>query len=557
MKKHIIITPILLLCLLFSTSCSNFLKIEPNTGWDVDSFYEDIANVEFALATIYSNFASDAYSQLYLKIDAGTDEAFFNRTNTQFDIALNQHTPASDAVKQLWTILYTAINQANQLIIKTSTVDSENPMLPIYIGEAHFLRAYAYFTLCEQFEQVPMPLTYTLSLEANHMPAAKLTELYAQIEQDLKQAAAALPSFDEANFTPGKPDKYAAHGMLARLYLKMAGYPLGLGDTNKEIYKKAMDACDLVMQSAHDLNPSYKNHFVQYQKTSYDTQESLFEISYNYDSSNGLKTSGRMGALNGLLYSPNNSTGTPSGYCFISPSVLLYNSYEENDERRDWNTPYIKRNGNGRVVTQKDKINRQATPGKYRRWDVTDPSVVDDPTSTENNIVILEETPSLSRNFTGVNAPILRYADVLLMYAEAANEYHDGPDAKAIDCLNKVRNRAGLDNIETTKPEVVASRANFFAEIVDERMRELCFECRRKMDLVRWRLFYARLELSTNTMKADPTYANPGDEAYIRPYTNLSNPVDPIGSAYNKFYSLPYPQQEEEANQLLDKKQGW
>ena len=160
---------------------------------------------------------------------------------------------------------------------------------------------------------------------------------------------------------------------------------------------------------------------------------------------------------------------------------------------------------------------------------------------------MLEDTNNPDRNNTGINFPILRYADVLLMHAEASN-YIDGPNAAALESLNKVRERAGLEGFTLSDTEVATKQA-FFEELVDERSRELCYEGLRKQDLIRWELLDDALEEIDALIKGDPAYTGNGIQVAM---LRASDSFDPA-----KHLTLPYPEQEVNINNNLEQKPAW
>lgn len=160
----------------------------------------------------------------------------------------------------------------------------------------------------------------------------------------------------------------------------------------------------------------------------------------------------------------------------------------------------------------------------------------------------LESPEPVNQHFTGINFPILRYSDVLLMFAEAENQLN-GPTAVAQEAIDLVRNRAGLKNLSVVKTDAIASQESFFQEIVDERFRELCFEGHRKHDLIRWGLLEEKLEEAYDAIRFEPGY-NAAQAYKHRDWDNFEK-----GST--KHLSLPYPEQEILINNLLDQKDLW
>jgi len=225
--------------------------------------------------------------------------------------------------------------------------------------------------------------------------------------------------------------------------------------------------------------------------------------------------------------------------------------YEEGDTRKAWNVPFYSGaknqwNPNGVILATADAFNWTFSPGKFRRWDAAVPEDIDASNEQIKPVVTLESPIPVHQSLTGINFPLLRYSDVLLMLAEAENALN-GPTSIAQNAIDVVRNRAGLDNLAIANPDAIAGQEAFFNELTDERMRELCFEGHRKHDLIRWGLYETKLIVLNNIVINHPSYT-PGFIAKLRAYTNF----DP-----SKHLSLPYPEQEVLINNLMDQKTGW
>ena len=561
--------------LMLFMGCENYLNLEPESTLGIDDFYSTPAEADIALAGIYSVFASyEVYGNaLSIIMESGTDEGYYNRRfNENWTVGLYRHTAADSYVQDLWSSLYQAINLSNLFIEKLKSDSFSDSEYNRLIAEARFLRAHAFSLLVDWYEEVPMPLASTKNQSDNNLEPSSLEDLYAQIIDDFTFAATYLTDVDEPVFIPGRATKWAANGLLARVYLKMAGYPLK--DTSK--FALAKQQCEIVIQSGkYNLNPSttttvpdglggtkivvtkdgYRSHFLSYIQNNYDTQESMFEISFTYLRDIGLFVDGRLGETNGIPFSfGGGAPGYPFAFGGFNTTSILRDSYRASNDsiRQAWNIPGYQFTGDGDAVAVTNPLTRAFVPGKYRRWEPAnfadlDPSASPAPGSQEAYTIL--EVGTINRNFTNINFPVLRYADVLLMFAEADNEVSNGPTALAMQYLDLVRSRAGLGPI-SEKPSAIANKEAFFKELVDERLRELCFEGLRKHDLIRWELLDDKLALLSATIQGDPNYSptNADHQAFLRPSQFFD---------INKHLSLPYPLQEVELNDKLDQKSGW
>ncbi|MDO6802338.1 RagB/SusD family nutrient uptake outer membrane protein [Wenyingzhuangia sp. 1_MG-2023] len=574
MKKYF--KTLLFAILVFSSliSCSDFLDEQPISTIGINDFYKNNTQAKIALSGIYSKFADDkVYGQaMSIIMASGTDEGYYNRRyNENWTVGLYRHTPSDNYIKNLWISLYEIINLSNTFIEKLDASSFEPTAYNALIGEAKFLRAHAYQLLVDWWEEVPMPLTPTLDQSSNNLAVSSLEEIYAQIIEDYTFATQHLPAVGDPSYVLGRANKYAAHGLMARLYLKMATYPLK--DVSK--YELAKKHCDTIINSGiHGLSQSqtmivndgtedkiivtddgYRKHFLNYIQNSYDTRESIFEISFRYLRESGIDTHGRIGAINGVPFSlGGGDDGYPGAYAMFNTTPILRNSYITNNDsiRRVWNLAEMKYSASGDASVTPNTLVQGYAPGKYRRWEPADYN--DLYTTPEPGVIepyiSLEDNPTPNINFTTVNFPVIRYADVLLMYAEADNEISGGPTTNAIQYLNEVRNRAGLFPIETAKPAAISSKNNFFDELVDERFRELCFEGLRKHDLIRWKLLGEKLADLNASIEGAPEFSNTNEDhkAFLRSGL-FFNPA--------KHMSLPYPLQEITLNKKLNQKNNW
>jgi hypothetical protein len=583
MKRNLNIYIALTCFLTMLSGCEEFLEVEPESTLGINSFYTTPTEADIALAGIYGVLADDdLYGQgMNIIMEAGTDEGFYNRRyNEGWQVSLYRHTALTDRLQKAWGQLYQAINLSNLFLENIKEGNFTQEEFTQYKAEARFLRAHSFHLLTNWWNEIPLQLTSTKNQSDNHLAASSLEDVYTQIISDYTYASENLPGDVGTQRTNGRANKWAAHGLLARLYLKMAGQPYN--DETK--YELAKQHCKIVMDSQiYRLNPTatttvvdangdtkiivtedgYRNHFLSYLKDTYDHQESIFEISFKYLRALGLFTDGRVGTTNGIPFPfGGGNEGFPFAFGGFSPGPVLETLYEQNNDsiRKWWNVPRYKYSGDGNAAYVRTKLENNYTPGKFRRWEPTilsdwyNPDNLNvDPEPAEGafeSYTILEEGV-LTKNFTSINFPVLRYADILLMYAEAENKIN-GPTSLAINAMDKVRQRAGLDLLLNAKPYISGRQDLFFNEIVDERMRELCFEGLRKTDLIRWGLLEKKLDVLEQAIRFDDDFSenNANHQAYLRSSTNFkSNP--------EKFKSLPYPFQEVTINNKLDQKPGW
>ncbi|GGZ87328.1 RagB/SusD family nutrient uptake outer membrane protein [Algibacter mikhailovii] len=539
------------------TSCDEALDLQPETTWAAEEFYANENDINAALAGIHSSISSgNSFGNQIMLMYPGTDESYkLKDWNERNPVSINAHNSNSEGVIHAWQNLYAGINNANNLIKYINPDNFENEAdFNKFLAEGRFLRGFMYYHLTCWYNEIPLRLEPIKDQSSNNMAPSPVEDVYEQIIDDLTFAAENLPSSFDAGYNIGHANSGAAHAMLAKVYLKAAGYPLRATEINgKNPYQGAKEHCRVIMEDlGHDLNSGYKEVFVNFIQNKYDLKESIFEIVYRNAVDLGINIGGRNGFVNGLFYNIRTSkVGEPGTSPEVSPSPVHDYIYEDGDTRKAWNIPGyggVKNqwNPNGRVNAQAHSLAWGWTPGKFRRWDAAYPDDLDKTNEQLQPIITLETPQPVHQAITGINIPLIRFSDVLLMFAEAENELN-GPTAAAQSAIDKVRNRAGLDNLATAKPDAIAGKTAFFDEIVDERLRELCFEGHRKHDLIRWGLLEEKLNVLYNSITQHPEYT---PSLYLR-YRAYSN-FDP-----SKHLSLPYPQQEVLLNNLLDQKPEW
>ncbi len=519
------------------TSCHDELDQEPYSSISPETFYKNEAEARLALAAVYSDIASDALygSLLSMNFTNGTDEAVYNRSNTKWSVALYMNNSSTYNIERAWTTLYKGINSANYFLARIVDSEIEEGKRNKLLAEAHFLRAFYYFDLVRLWGDVPLrKLPITEGSAANNIVASPSLEVYNFIIEDLTFAYKYLPNPTGGTAQYGHASRTAAHALLARVYMTMAGKPL----QQQNAYQLAINHCDSVINTGyHQLLPSYKQVFLNEIEDRNDDKEVIFEIQFGNLRPQGIREDGRIGNLNGVAIQLPKADASgnlnPYAYAFHYPSITMINKFDAaQDNRYEWNIANWKVNKKGKVIILKDSNKSKWYPGKFRRVDR-----VDNGDGTFGYDIL--ETGAIDKNFTGINYPYLRYSDILLIKAEALNELTQ--TGEAIPYLNMVRGRAGLGDIN---PALVASKDDFFNELMDERMREFCFEGIRKHDLIRWGKLQTNMEILRQDME---NYGIATSSWYYRQCNNIDE----------KHNLLPIPLKEVTINQLLDQSELW
>lgn len=507
-------------------SC-DFLDQEPKiiSG---ETYYNTEQEVQYGLAGIYGIMASeDVYGNDYsVMLCQNDDLSYFNRATTSNYTQLYSHDASATEVYEAWTELYRGIKNANAFMnaMQTSEFDEDHT----YYNEARFLRAYYHFLLAQGWGNVPLR-DYEVNSHSLVMSAASPQFDVLKWAADEMEACHELAS-DDVSLTPERVTKTVIDGILARVYLFMAGESVECSaDLKHEYYKLAMEHAKAVIDSRkHELNPDYSQVFINMISDQYDTQyhESMWEVGFLGDRSTPDKWSnGRIGDVLGLQSTVNSGYETAVcnySYGQYNGSLGLWDLYwrtdrtdDENemtddkiagwDKRQDWNLPpynYRGSNGmspygnppadpakdNGSCAGGVDRTPYRESKNGVRVRSDEDPTVGAGIRCCGKWRRIAEWEGHMTNKslYNTINFPILRYSDVLLMYAEAYNEYNGAPTEEVFNYVKSVRDRAGIQ----TRPYSEYSGQEEFRQLVrNERGRELCFEGTRKFDLIRWGIF--------------------------------------------------------------------
>ena len=517
------------------TSCNKALNTQPISFAAPAANYATEPQLLQALAGVYDVLGYQR-SQLYAdnlfdKLGATTDEGFYARASGVALSATYNFDYTEPNIDATWQTLYIGIERANNLIYYINTpVSMDSVERNAILGEAEFLRGYYYFLLVSNFGDVPMRLLPTTITGAatNNVPRMPSKDVYTQILKDMTDAEVKCYPATHFGYS-SRVSQTTVEGILARVCLTMAGYPLQ--DHTK--YADALKWATKVQASGiHSLNPSYSQIFINEAQDIYDINEAMWEADFmGNDQSTTLET-GRLGNTNGIAYSASNYADTGYSYGFIHATAKLYNLYDSGDLRRDWAiAPYSYSGTNRKYFTTTFAYDRNC--GKWRRsYELLTPK---------------------GKNNTGENFPILRYADVLLMLAEADNQVNNGPSANAYEAINEVRRRGygfpvDMPNAISDLPPGL-NETDFQDTIEDERARELCFEALRRPDLIRWGIWTQTMSALANQMNVDLVATNNSLKYAAIPASNAASSP--------KFLLYPIPASEISVNKGATQNPGY
>lgn len=486
------------------TSC-DFLGTEPYDFVSPTTFYRNESECTMALAAVYYPMATaNLYGNFYSTEMTNIDDLSYYTRNSNFSGKLwaNDYTSTTQEIWNIWEALYTGIKNANGLLENIDKAEMSQIAKDRIKGEAKFLRAYYHFLLVQAFYEVPIRKQSLDDINAASMPATSNAEALDWIIKEMEDC---IPLVDKKEYdkSPSHVKETSVYGILARVCLWRAGKP---SDGGEAYYKKAAQYANEVYKSKkHDLNPDVYAMWKCMATDKYDTEynESIWEVEFIGTRLDNNYTESRIGNTIGNAQRNGNATGKGYTYAFYAGTLVLWDLFEKNstDKRRDLSMAPYYLNAKDVQVKWKDHEITMRRCGKFRReWE-----------TAENK----------NKNWTPENYPILRYADVLLMLAEAENEVNKQPTDLAYTAINLVRKRAGIPELKNL------SYDQFQQELRDERARELCFESIRKFDLVRWGIYLERMQ---NTLvRQQPTNAGTHRVKMkprpTRPVANMTSPL--------------------------------
>ena len=504
MKKYINISVIVILFTL--VSCEDFLEPTPYSFTAPQNFYQNPEQAEIALNGIYHILSAgrvqgagnnSSFSRGLLEIlNTGADETGSqpNRNFRPTPYVQGTYEPTENGFEESWLYLYAGINRANYLIENIQNIPDEdfsgNRKVQLE-AEARFLRGFFHMTLSMMYGAIPV---YTTSLHDPEAARNSVQEVYDLVLSDYQFAYENLE--DRAPIL-GHANKWTVGGYLVKVHtylasIKMNGLDdLGFAKNNFDWvdadanYILARDiSAEIYNNSGYILTQNYDYLFrestraAQYEEFLLGAEASL-DVSLNVTS-----------VMVNSFYPQGNARTMGGGSGWMRPLSELYNKYVAEDFRRDYNVSgNLGGNRNGRELVEYEGVPYfepnetditagSVSIGKYRR---SDPALKSVPPWASGNTV-----------------PLLRYADILLLRAEAL--YFTGDEAGARELLTEVRERIVIAPATVEDLNAAYFKADFVEELLEERSRELCFEMWRKIDLVRFNV------LEETIMSLDPNF---------------------------------------------------
>ena len=477
---------IFLVAALAFVGCKKYTEVEPVSQYSIAQAFSDVSNATNAVIGVYDELSGDnGYGirvSMYYPYDSDEGIVSGNIDNGRRGIGRYQLLLTNAELANAFRQLYRGIEKANLCIEQiplmaqyNNGTDVEKKELRRLHGEVLTLRAQFFFELIRHWGDVPAPLIPAYKQTELFIPRTDRDSTYDQILADLAVAKDLVPWRLEAGPRNERITKGAVKALRARIALFRGGYSLRSNAQMERrtdyltYYAIARDECADLManRNQHTLNPNFEDIWRKVTSFTYDPQgEIIFEVGAGGGNSN---SDSRMGNYDGPNLNNASRYGAGGGGIIMLPNYFY--AFDSVDTRRDVTITHYQVTSSSNIKSQR-RLGEMNT-GKYRRdW----------------RVPLL---PGTVLN-VGYNWVVIRFSDVLLMYAEAVNEINNGPTPEAIAAFEEVRKRGyrGNTSLIGVTP---TDKAGFFNAIVNERYLEFGHEAIRKYDLLRWNLLAAKL----------------------------------------------------------------
>ncbi|MFD2571798.1 RagB/SusD family nutrient uptake outer membrane protein [Spirosoma soli] len=495
------------------TACKEFLKEAPEALISEDQYYKTQADAINAVNAVYFLLNSGGstiqtpYNTLFntgMNMAGDDEDPGPGATNPDVrSLSVLAHSSTNLRVYELWQQHYAAIKKANVVLEKIPAISFDETLKNRLLAEAKFLRALYYFNLVRLYGDVPLITEYQKFVTASDYAIARSpsTKVYEQIEKDLTEAATVLPASYNAPDV-GRATQGAAKALLAKVYLTKASLPLNVTSHYADAVKKAEE----VLSAADGGTGTYGyNLFTNYADVFLPASKNGVEHIFSAQFKSNAQGQGNNENPRAILSS---IPGLSGNYAHMvryytqgnDKFYSIYKMYKPADKRRDVTfVRYFVSPANGRkyaLLITNSTIPNDSTPFFHKWWDPSSTSVTSE---------------------AATNVPILRYAELLLIHAEAENEAN-GPTVKAYKSLNRVRNRAGLPNLTPG-----LTKDQFRDSLYLDRRLEVVYEYQRWFDLIRQKDASGKSTFVANLQKVGKTNAADKHRLYPIPQSEIDN----------------------------------
>ncbi len=461
----------------FSVNCDDFLEENPKSSLSPETYYRNDSEAKIGVNGIY-NALKNNYVTGYVTRYVPTD--LVKKPSWSMQEGLGDYTfnSSNGELLKMWKNHYLAIKDCNATIDAIEDNRGAIPSADRFVGEARGVRAFLYFDLVRWYGDVPLVLhaATTPNSTALKIPRDSSKIVFAQILDDLAFAAEnSVAKNGSKGYQYGRFSQEAATGLMAKVHLYIASITARDGkmilESAEEHYKKAMDYARRVIDGGGFKLTAYYPDMFCHQTEDKAQEEALF--------TSVRLTGDGTGGWTGMVFGIQGDRDQGGAWGMASSTDFHRSIYEESDSiRRLWNCPRVTIETDGSLKgwdypiyyqgldpTKEQTDGKGFSIGKFRRYPLKDPASYN------------------YQNF-GMDEPLLRFADILLIYAEAYNEYHKNPGAytpssslsldgkniqSAYDAVNVVRKRARIDNVGTVHEVIIPQVYNYaHADKTDE-----------------------------------------------------------------------------------------
>ncbi|MCH7409436.1 RagB/SusD family nutrient uptake outer membrane protein [Belliella sp. DSM 111904] len=492
-------------------SCSPELDITNPNQPTMEVFWQNATDAEQGVNAIYSTFARPGMSRwMPILHITRSDEGFSGSPWSDLANAMGgfiQPDYNFGPVIDVWVDCYVGIFRANQVIDNVPAIEMDNALKNRLLGEAYFLRGYFYYNLALLWGNVPMMLE--ASKPTDLPPTTPQAQVWAQVELDLGRAVDGLPAVYPNSRDLGRVTKGAAHALLAKVFMQQGKYDQAEAPLNWLVNGEGA--------SVYNLMPNYRDNFLI---TSENNQESIFEWQFTVNATE---------VTDNDVSTPNHNYGTSIPQFLAPPGIGWADA-----EARTWAIAEFLEE----QTTNGERDPRLAASYLYAFTDERGPdfSMVYGQSFTQRygsgntRAYFRKFLNDHWKNEEGYRSPnnyrVIRYADVLLMYAEVLNA--TGRTSQAYAHVDRVRARVGLPALSTARPGL--GQEAFLEQLKHERLLELSGEGHRWSDLARWG------DLGRDLAPRDPGFNN---------------------FVVGRHEFLPIPQRDLDINRNLVQNPGW
>jgi starch-binding outer membrane protein, SusD/RagB family len=527
------------------SGCSDFLELTPQGSENSDNFFTEKENGVRAINGIYDLLQLDegngpdgqwmSHHHDFFIGDILSDDSEKGSNDGDYaefrDLVEFQLKPTQGMSISFWVHGFWGVSRCNYALDNLQKVSWDPALRDRLTGEALFLRGYFYWYLVRIYGGVPVFTSTVKPSEFGKVKRASLNEVYGQIAADLKDAVKLLPeksAYQAADM--GRATKGAARALLARVYM----YQIGTDIQNTTVsWQQVYEQTDAIIKSGeYALMPNYAALLETENKNNV---ESIFEIQMAVGT-----TGNAPGSVGTNFYNFQGNRKDDSGWGFNNPTIDLFNAFDPTDPRLS-------------CVVYGENFNNGILYGVKRKYDRLEQG-----TDWLNRKAALPVKPAIAKA-SDRNLRIIRFADVLLMHAEASYYLGKAPEAQTM--LNRVRERARNSSYcmgyaegkmdysaaptSVNLPNITSSGQQLLLDIWKERRLELAMEQLRFYDLVRTGRFIDAMDIEKNQRRVSgqpyaSLFAYPNIKANA-----LARSID--GPNGNKIPLLPIPQTEVEA----------